>query len=206
LDPFRSCDRLRLGGVGARHALFPRTLAFGAQSHPLGWFPGCQFPDAALNCTDICRPFRLRSGAGPFPVSLPRACRARLLSSSVTASADGRPPNPVWARLRIGRARTCFRRDGIPPKRDRWPYATGLTSYPSSCVFLLKRATLFSRPPALGCCCESALASRPGRLRRAAQSVMDTSACASRDAIPGPSGGRFFVRNRPDRIHHTGSQ
>jgi hypothetical protein len=99
--------------VGVRHALFPRTLAFGAQAHPLGWVAGCQFPDAALICTDARRSFRLRSGAGPFPVSLPRACWARFLSSSVTTSADGRPPNPVWARLRIGRALTCFRRVGI---------------------------------------------------------------------------------------------
>jgi len=192
--------------VGVRHALFPRTLAFGAQTHPLGWVSGCQFPDAALNCTDDCRTFRLRSGAGPFPVSLPRACWARLLSSPVATPAGGRPSNPALARLRTGRARTCFRRDGIPPERDRWPCATGLASYPSSCVFFLERAIVFSRPPALGCCCDPALASRPGRLRRAAQSVMESSACASRDAIPGPSGGRFLVRNRPDRIHHPGSQ
>jgi hypothetical protein len=151
-----------IGGVGVRHTLFPRTLAFGAQAHPLGCVPGCQFPDAALVCSDECRPFRLRSGAGPCSVSRSRACWARLLSSAGPPSADGWPPNPAWARMRIGRAPTCFRRNGTPPMRDRWPCATGLASYPSSCVFLLKRAILFSAPPALGSCCDRAIASLRG--------------------------------------------
>jgi hypothetical protein len=50
--------------VGVRHALFPRSLTFGAQPHPSS-VVGCQFPDAALVCMDDCKPFRLRSGAGP---------------------------------------------------------------------------------------------------------------------------------------------
>jgi hypothetical protein len=41
--------------VGARHALFPRLLALGAQLHPSS-VVGCQFPDAApVAWTNACR-------------------------------------------------------------------------------------------------------------------------------------------------------
>jgi hypothetical protein len=51
-------------GLGARHALFPRILAFGAPLHPSS-AAGCQFPDATPVCKDDCKPFRPRSGARP---------------------------------------------------------------------------------------------------------------------------------------------
>jgi len=35
--------------VGVRHALFPRSLTFGAQLHPSS-VVGCQFPDATSCC------------------------------------------------------------------------------------------------------------------------------------------------------------
>lgn len=64
-------------GLGARHALFPRTLTFGAQLHPSS-VAGCQFPDAALVCFE-----RLHSVSVPQrnrPAVSPPACRVRLLS------------------------------------------------------------------------------------------------------------------------------
>jgi len=51
-------------GLGARHALFPRTLTFGAPPHPSS-AAGCQFPDATPVCMDDCKPLGPRSGARP---------------------------------------------------------------------------------------------------------------------------------------------
>jgi hypothetical protein len=43
--------------------------------------------------------------------------------------------------------------------RDRWPHATGLASYPSSCVFVCRRvAAVFAAPPAFGSCCRTGVA------------------------------------------------
>lgn len=87
--------------MGVRHALFPRSLTFGAQLPPVEWFVGCQFPDAALDlCTDDCSPFRLRSGACLRPS--PPACRVRRLSLDLIRLPTDRFPNPDGSACRVG--------------------------------------------------------------------------------------------------------
>jgi hypothetical protein len=50
------------------------------------------------------------------------------------APAGALPPNPVRIPLRFGCIRTFSRKVGTPHSRDRCPCATGLASYPSSCL------------------------------------------------------------------------
>jgi hypothetical protein len=136
----------RRWGVGVRHALFPRLLTFGAQLHPSS-VAGCQFPDAAPVCMDDCSPFRPRSGAGP-------RCHHRRRSGEtsqpgIRIPAGMLPPDPGRMPLRTvtsapppqGRHRSI--------RPDRWPCATSLASYPSSCISFPSRTTPFSGPPAL---------------------------------------------------------
>jgi hypothetical protein len=84
-------------GVGVRHALFPRSLAFGAQLHPSS-DAGCQFPDAAPVCMDECRPFRPRSGAGPR--CFHRRPSGEASQPGIRTPAGALPPDPARILLR----------------------------------------------------------------------------------------------------------
>jgi hypothetical protein len=85
--------------VGVRHALFPRSLTFGAQLHPSS-VVGCQFPDATPTARTRCGPFRPRSEAG-------LRCRHRGHSGETSwpwapPPAGGCPSDPGRKLLRIG--------------------------------------------------------------------------------------------------------
>lgn len=96
---------------------------------------GCQFPDAALAWADVAG----RSGSAAEP--------AASGNDPVTAALSGEASGPQTPRLAHGwisdragsrlqsRIPTAVRKDGTGLVRHgRWPCATGLASYPSSCV------------------------------------------------------------------------
>jgi hypothetical protein len=123
--------------VGVRHALFPRSLTFGAQLHPSS-VVGCQFPDAAAVCMNDCNPFRPRSEAslrchhhGRF--------RVRLLSPDFPAPAGAFCPNPVRMPLRLDASGPVCPRSASGSLRIR-SFALG----DGSCLLPLKSHFWFS--------------------------------------------------------------
>jgi hypothetical protein len=95
---------------------------------------------------DVADRFRPRSGAC-------FRCFHLLLSGETSqlglhAPAGALPPNPDRIPLRFGCIQTFSRKVGTPHSRDRWPCATGLASYPSSCLSSHPDDVLFdaSRP------------------------------------------------------------
>jgi len=95
---------------------------------------------------DMCRPFRPRSGA------CHRCCHLRPSGEASQpghhAPAGTLTPNPVRTLLRFGCVRSTSARSASRLSvDDRWPCATGLASYPSSCIHHLNRTTPFSVPP-----------------------------------------------------------
>jgi hypothetical protein len=157
--------------VGVRHALFPRSLAFGAQLHPSS-VVGCQFPDAAPVCMDNCKPFRPRNGAGPGVAT--DGIRVRLLSPGFHAPAGALPPDPVRNASENVASDPLLRKVGIGPfGLDRLPCATGLASYPSSCLPISRGRPRFRRLPLLGSyCASSVIAGHPAPSNRSTQSAM----------------------------------
>jgi hypothetical protein len=100
--------------VGARHALFPRTLTFGAQLHPSS-FVGCQFPDAAPVAWTTA--IRSSPAARPTGVSPPPECRVRLLSP-VAAHLPVSDPGPGWNATETVRA--FLSAGGRHPLHSEW--------------------------------------------------------------------------------------
>jgi hypothetical protein len=90
---------------------------------------------------DVADQFRPRSGA------CFRCFHLRLSGETsqlgLHAPAGAFPPNPVRIFLRFRYIRPFSRKVGIPHSRDRWPCATGLASYPSSCLPSHPDDTLF---------------------------------------------------------------
>jgi hypothetical protein len=104
-----------------------------------------------------CNPFRPRSEAGLWCHHHGRF-RVRLLSSDFPAPAGAFCPNPVRMRLRIWMhpIQVCPRSASGPCGSDRWPWATGLVSYPSSHVFGSHAAdSLLGSLPRIGSYCVS---------------------------------------------------
>jgi hypothetical protein len=130
--------------VGVRHTLFPRTLAFGARASPVECRMAASFPTLRGPARTMqAIPVRPRSGAG-----LPRARvpAGRLFLGE--ASGPGLQHACRRARFltRLGGVAEFVPQPGRCPqgrhpaiRRDRWPCATGLASYPSSCVCLVFR-------------------------------------------------------------------
>ena len=95
---------------------------------------------------DMCRPFRPRSGACHRCFHLRPSGEAS--QPGLHAPAGTLPPNPGRMLLRFGCIRSTSARSASRLSvSDRWPCATGLASYPSSCILHLNRTTPFSEPP-----------------------------------------------------------
>jgi len=119
-------------------------------------------------------------------------------------------PNPARTLLRFGRVRpTSARSASRLSVGDRWPCATGLASYPSSCVHHLKRTTPFSVPPA------ARILSRLRGHRRFARRLPLGSLNPRRPVSlftrrlrhrKDAAASIQFVQNRWMADHHTGSQ
>jgi hypothetical protein len=96
---------------------------------------------------DMCKPFRPRSGACHRCFHLRPSGEAS--QPGLRAPAGTLTPNPARTLLRFGCVRSTSARSASRLSvGDRWPCATGLASYPSSCVHHLNRTTPFSVPPA----------------------------------------------------------
>jgi hypothetical protein len=104
------------------------------------------FPTLRLSAWTCAERFRPRSGTC-------LRCFHRRLSGEASqpglhAPAGALPPNPVRMLLRFGCIRSTSARSASRLSvSDRWPCATGLASYPSSCIHHLNRTTPFSEPP-----------------------------------------------------------
>jgi hypothetical protein len=119
------------------------------------WRPAPPVECRRLSVSRRCAGLHGRLQAAPTPqrsrpsVSPPWAFRVRLLSPGF-AHLPARPPGPGSDAVENGCIRSTDRKVGIGPSGpDRWPCATGLASYPSSCVSFLVRTTPFSAPPAI---------------------------------------------------------
>jgi hypothetical protein len=173
--------------VGVRHTLFPRSLAFGALRHPSS---SARLP-VSRRCTGLhgrCRPSRPRSGAGRRGFYAPsrRRCWVRLLGQVHRTSADARHLDQAGLRLQIGsRSRPLSARSapGEINRHGRWPCATGLASYPSSCVRFLFCKQVIAM---MGAPCNRSLLCTPpwppssGGSARATHSVTACPPCAFR--------------------------
>jgi hypothetical protein len=136
-------------GLGVRHALFPDSLAFGAQLWS-STVAGCQFPDAASFCTDL----QIVSGPTAEPTARRFTYGLGLLSE---ASQPGLPARPSTGCLLTRPGSGCdrpfpavFRRDRLMPPGwwpRRGPHVTGLASLLSSCVSLAGGRRRFRHPP-----------------------------------------------------------
>jgi hypothetical protein len=152
--------------------------------------------------------FRPRSGAG-------RRCHHHRRSGETSQPGIHTPagalrPDPVRMRsenecIVAFSARSASDVSG----HDRWPHATGLVSYPSSCVFSLSsRRSRFGDLPPIGSYCVSAvIAGLPAPSHRIAQSAtvhfpFSLSGCDA-GLMQRPV---LFVQNRRIADHHTGSQ
>jgi hypothetical protein len=98
--------------VGVRHALFPRTLTFGAQCHPSS-DSGCQLPDAASACMNDCRSVTAPAAEPAFGVST-SGLSGEASQPGLHAPAGTLPPDPARKALRFG----CFR-STLPQGRHR---------------------------------------------------------------------------------------
>ena len=183
----------RRWGLGVRHALFPRTLTFGAQLHPSS-IAGCQFPDATLVCMDDCNPLRLRSGTG-----LRCHHRGHLGEASqpgLHTLAGVLPPNPAWTLLSFSAS--------SPLPQGRHPALAGsLALRHGSCLLtLLLHFPSQAGDPVFGASRASDLIALPrsyrppGTFLRIAQSVMIrslfTPRLRHRDAV-----AAFCIRPEP---------
>jgi hypothetical protein len=190
--------------VGVRHALFPRSLTFGAQLHPSSVI-GCQFPDAALVCMDDCNPFRLRSGAGP-------RCRHR--GHSGETSQLGFPHTCRCASAEPGPdASENVASDPLPQGRHRTFRSRSFALRHGSCLLPLKlpsiltRTTPFSVPPAARILSRLRGHRRPPGAFLSDHSIRDDSSLFHIPAAtPERFDGSLFVPNRREWNHHTGSQ
>ena len=157
---------------------------------------------------DMCRPFRPRSGACHRCFHLRPSGEAS--QPGLHAPAGTLPPNPARILMRFARIRSTSARSASRLSvSDRWPCATGLVSYPSSCFFFshsddpvfgasrcsdlitLPRSSPFCRRLPVGAFNpRQSVSFFPSRLRHrqvAAASIQ-------------------FVQNRWMADHHTGSQ
>jgi hypothetical protein len=98
--------------VGVRHALFPRTLTFGAQCHPSS-DSGCQLPDAASACMNDCRSISAPAAEPAIGVSA-SGFSGEASQPGLSAPAGALPPDPVRNPLRFG-----WFRSTLPQGRHR---------------------------------------------------------------------------------------
>jgi len=136
-------------GLGVRHALFPDSLAFGAQLWS-STVAGCQFPDAASFCTDL----QIVSGPTAEPTARRFTYGVGLLSEASQPGLLARPSTGcLLTRPESGCERpfpAVFRRDRLMPPGwwlRRGPHVTGLASLLSSCVSLAGGRRCFQHPP-----------------------------------------------------------
>jgi len=175
----------KMGHGSSPHSLSPIT-GIGRRPHPSSGSPAASFPTLRRSAWTIAGPFRPRSGAGPRCRHQGRSGEASQPGSR--APAGTRSPNPDRSASEMRCIRSTRRKVGIPPLRDRWPCATGLASYPSSCLFVLRRTAIpdFSPgPPARWILLRGRGQRRPFRrlplsVSRTAQSATIASCFASR--------------------------
>jgi hypothetical protein len=131
----------------------------------------------------------------------------RLLSPVFHAPAGALPPNPVRMHLRTMHP-IHFRKVGIGPfGLDRLPCATGLVSYPSSCLPFSRGRRRFRCLPLLGSYRASAvIAGLPAPPNRSTQSALTPPLFHLPAATPERFDGSLFVPNRRELNQHTGSQ
>jgi hypothetical protein len=190
--------------VGVRHALFPRSLTFGAQLHPSS-VVGCQFPDAALVCMDDCNPFRLRSGAGPRCRHRGHSGETSQLGFPHTCRCTSAEPGPD--------ASENVASDPLPQGRHRTFRSRSFALRHGSCLLPLKlpsiltRTTPFSVPPAARILSRLRGHRRPSGAFLSDHSIRDDSSLFHIPAAtPERFDGSLFVPNRREWNHHTGSQ
>jgi hypothetical protein len=188
------------------------TLSFPAHWHLAPSFTrrvslAVSFPTLRWSCMNDCKPFRPRSGAG-------RRCHHHRRSGETSQPGVHTPagalrPDPV----RMRSENECIvaisaRSASDVSGHDRWPHATGLVSYPSSCVFSLKQTTPFWRPPANRILSPLRGHRRPSSAFASDRSIRDSPYPFS---LSGCDAGLIqrhvlFVQNRRIADHHTGSQ
>jgi hypothetical protein len=178
--------------VGTRHVLFPRSLAFGAQLHPLS-VAGCQFPDAAPDLHG-----RLQTVLGPAAEPAIGVATAGISGETsqpaVRTPAGALPPDPVRTQLRSV-SPAHFRKVGIEAFRRRslalrhgsclLPLKLPFSSQPDDAVFDASR--LFG-----SYCRPVVIASLPAPPNRIAQSAMTLPFFQVPAATPDPFDGFSF--------------
>jgi hypothetical protein len=116
VTPFRLVGRVGKGGSGNSPRSLSPSTGIWRSGPPAGvgfWLPAprrCAGLHGRLQA--VSAPQRSRTVPG-FPSTDHSGEVSQLIGAT---SADGRPLNLAWARLRIGRAPTCFRRDGAASK------------------------------------------------------------------------------------------
>jgi hypothetical protein len=166
-------------------------------------FPTLRLP--AWTCADRFRP---RSGACHRCFHLRPSGEAS--QPGLRAPAGTLTPNPARTLLRFGCVRSTSARSASRLSvGDRWPCATGLASYPSSCIHHLNRTTPFSVPPV------ARILSRLRGHRRVSRRLPLGSLNPRRPASlftrrlrhrKDSAASIQFVQNRWMADHHTGSQ
>lgn len=136
-------------GLGVRHALFPDSLAFGAQLRSSSLL--------AASSPTLHRPARTCGSCSALQRSRPPGrvtFRGRLVERGFSArlarpSVDGLPPDRAGAGCDHPFP-ACFRRDRLVPpgwRLRRAPHVTGLASFLSSCVSFACGRRRFRHPP-----------------------------------------------------------